>query len=404
MNINNISRKDKVNILLFKLLLIVQYGFFLLIPIPQVSRGLAYTPWASLLLILIMWINSLGKTDELGILVYFFILINLVSFVYIFLHYKYLDSTAYTGLGYALLTLIYFPLKRISGKFDIKHIIIFTNILAILIILVQVVYFNVFGSTLISSFDPTKLQIRNGLRITYYDYLVLTNVAISVGILFRKRNLLDSVNLLLSYIYIFYVSQTRYIEAVALVIVGIVGIAYVWKFLKKGYVTAISVSIIFVILPVLFIAIRKIYTALIQPILDGSYMSIGSYFARLGELDFYSNVLKNNFIFGLGNFSTQVSSPYWTTIHGPEGIFYTQDLGLFGDVVRLGSLMLILFILLVLILNKKNYKDFGNLPLKLIIYSSVGSISVFSNGFILGLILALITNSRKSRRNYLNDN
>ncbi|WP_323052331.1 hypothetical protein [Pediococcus acidilactici] len=404
MNINNISRKDKVNILLFKLLLIVQYGFFLLVPIPQVSRGLAYTPWASLLLILIMWINSLGKTDELGILVYFFILINLVSFVYIFLHYKYLDSTAYTGLGYALLTLIYFPLKRISGKFDIKHIIIFTNILAILIILVQVVYFNVFGSTLISSFDPTKLQIRNGLRITYYDYLVLTNVAISVGILFKKRNLLDSVNLLLSYIYIFYVSQTRYIEAVALVIVGIVGIAYVWKFLKKGYVTAISVSIIFVILPVLFIAIRKIYTALIQPILDGSYMSIGSYFARLGELDFYSNVLKNNFIFGLGNFSTQVSSPYWTTIHGPEGIFYTQDLGLFGDVVRLGSLMLILFILLVLILNKKNYKDFGNLPLKLIIYSSVGSISVFSNGFILGLILALITNSRKSRRNYLNGN
>lgn len=189
-----------------------------------------------------------------------------------------------------------------------------------------------------------------------------------------------------------------------MVIVGIVGIAYVWKFLKKGYVTAISVSIIFVILPVLFIAIRKIYTALIQPILDGSYMSIGSYFARLGELDFYSNVLKNNFIFGLGNFSTQVSSPYWTTIHGPEGIFYTQDLGLFGDVVRLGSLMLILFILLVLILNKKNYKDFGNLPLKLIIYSSVGSISVFSNGFILGLILALITNSRKSRRNYLNGN
>ncbi|KSV57211.1 hypothetical protein ATO21_00625 [Pediococcus acidilactici] len=203
MNINNISRKDKVNILLFKLLLIVQYGFFLLVPIPQVSRGLAYTPWASLLLILIMWINSLGKTDELGILVYFFILINLVSFVYIFLHYKYLDSTAYTGLGYALLTLIYFPLKRISGKFDIKHIIIFTNILAILIILVQVVYFNVFGSTLISSFDPTKLQIRNGLRITYYDYLVLTNVAISVGILFKKRNLLNTVNLVLSFLYIF---------------------------------------------------------------------------------------------------------------------------------------------------------------------------------------------------------
>ncbi|MCI1276758.1 MAG: hypothetical protein LKG33_04320 [Pediococcus acidilactici] len=404
MNINNISRKDKVNILLFKLLLIVQYGFFLLVPIPQVSRGLAYTPWASLLLILIMWINSLGKTDELGILVYFFILINLVSFVYIFLHYKYLDSTAYTGLGYALLTLIYFPLKRISGKFDIKHIIIFTNILAILIILVQVVYFNVFGSTLISSFDPTKLQIRNGLRITYYDYLVLTNVAISVGILFKKRNLLNTVNLVLSFLYIFYVSQTRYIEAVALIITGVVGIVYVWKYLKRGYVTFISIAIIFVILPTLLIAIRKIYTALLQPIIDGTYLNIGSYFARLGEIDFYSNVLKNNFLFGLGNFSTDINSPIWTTIHGPEGFFYTQDLGLFGDIVRLGIPMLLLFIILVFVLNKKDYKYFGNLPLKLIIYSSIGSISIFGNGFIVGLILSLILVNREPRRNYVNVN
>lgn len=73
MNLIDITKRDKVNILLFKLLLIVQYGFFLLIPIAQISRGLAYTPWASLLIVSVMWVNSLERTDELGILVYFLV-------------------------------------------------------------------------------------------------------------------------------------------------------------------------------------------------------------------------------------------------------------------------------------------------------------------------------------------
>ncbi|MBF7104693.1 hypothetical protein I6H67_06415 [Pediococcus pentosaceus] len=404
MNLIDITKRDKVNILLFKLLLIVQYGFFLLIPIAQISRGLAYTPWASLLIVSVMWVNSLERTDELGILVYFFVLVNVCSFIYVVVHYGYIDKTAFIGVGYGLLALVYFPLRKISKKIDIMRVMAFINIMAVVIILIQVLYFNIFGSTLIHSFDPAKLQIRNGLRITYYDYIVLINIAISIGKIFEKKSFLNLLNLLLSIIYIFYVSQTRYIEVVAFIIIAIVGVMYVWKYLKNGYVTFLSVVIIFIILPISIIAIHTIYTALIQPIIDGSYINIGSYFARLGEIEFYRDALKNNLLFGLGNFSTSVGSMSWTTIHGPEGIFYTQDLGLFGDVVKLGIPMLLIFILFVVFLNKKAYRKFSNLTLKLIIYSSIGTISIFGNGFVLGLILALIVVDKNSRRNYSVEN
>ncbi|AWV72453.1 hypothetical protein C0W45_02450 [Latilactobacillus curvatus] len=389
-------REMSVMKLLFILLLLSQYGFFMLIPSAKITRGLVYSPWIGLIIVLIMLsLISYTKIKDFGVLIVLFLAINVISFIWIIVQYKGVDSTAYTALGYAISSLLYFPIMKFKEKNDVYYLIALVNLIAVIIILLQVVFYNKTGQLIIQSIDVQKLEIRHGLRITYYDFIIMISFFTSITRLFGKHKYLYRINSILSLIYIIYVSQTRYWEVLMIAFFAVVGVSAVIADSKRKKIHLIYIFIAPVVILGLVITARSLFSSLIAPLLDGSYKGNGSYFARMGEIDFYTDVIKLHPFFGTGNLTSKNTSPLWFTLHGPQGIFYTQDIGLYGDIARLGLGILVIFILTLKKLLSKKFLNITNLGLIIMIVGSIGSISIFTNGFLVGLIFALLFENKE---------
>lgn len=396
-------REISVMKILFIILLINQYGFFMLIPNAKITRGLAFIPWISLVIVLIMLCltpssNDKDKSDGFGKLVIAFLSINIISFIWIVLWYKTIDMTAFTALGYASLSLVYFPLIKMKEKHDLYRLMVTINIIAVTIILVQVFFYNKTGQLIINSVDVQKLGMRHGLRITYYDFMIMITLLISMTRLSEKNSGLYRLNCILSVVYIVYVSQTRYWEVLVLALLIVIAVLPIISDLSQRKINIIYILIAPVVIIATFLVARKLFVSLIAPLLDGSYKGNGSYFARLGEIDFFTDIIKSHPLFGTGNLTATSTSDLWYILHGPQGIYYTQDIGLYGDIARLGLGILLLFVLILKKIFNKIYLNRINAGLIIVVLGSIGSISIFTNGLMLGLIFSLMSCTKGKSR------
>ena len=400
--INNVNHDDKRLITpmiagLYLMFLLLQVGFFMAIPYASVTRALVFVPIPSIVITFLLILATSSFTTNRGEVQYrfswivlTFVLLNIISLIFIFSRYGSLDSTAMMSFYYGLGIIIYFPMKKMhSVGLPVLDFTKTIGAIGMLSVLIQTAFFNLSGHLLVHSINVAKLQIRSGLRITYYDMFFIFVAAIAVGSILKKSKRIDWVILLEAVAYFYVVSQTRYLEiSLALMIVAIISVNLLSQ-LKGKYISFFN---LFFSLPVLIVAgiiAMNMAKKLIAPLKDGSYMSDGSYFARFGELEYYAQAIQGSPIFGLGNFTASVDSIFWTLLHGPYGFYYTQDMGLFGDVARLGFPILVWFVLVVIYVFRKMLHPY-TLPLLLLLLMSIGTFSILTNGFIVGMVLAAL--------------
>lgn len=69
----------------------------------------------------------------------------------------------------------------------------------------------------------------------------------------------------------------------------------------------------------------------------------GSRYARVEGIAYYKEVIKENFLFGIGAESPLKGEPNFYLVHGDKGIYNTSDVGIIGTVVKFGVFGVIWF-------------------------------------------------------------
>ncbi|MCW1909771.1 hypothetical protein N7X57_04760 [Lactiplantibacillus paraplantarum] len=109
-----------------------------------------------------------------------------------------------------------------------------------------------------------------------------------------------------------------------------------------------------------FLIIRGYISSIIAPLIDGSYQTNGSYYARMDAITYFINIIKSHLTFGLGILDPGAYTNNYTIFHGPTGFAMMTDVGLLGSVARMGIPILVWYVLLLIKLYRlqrtaKNY-------------------------------------------------
>ena len=78
----------------------------------------------------------------------------------------------------------------------------------------------------------------------------------------------------------------------------------------------------------------------------------GSSYARLGAISYYMSIIKDYLFTGLGIINPDKGTFQYWIIHGAEGIYYFDDIGIFGVLASMGILIMLWYLFIIV----KNYK------------------------------------------------
>lgn len=136
---------------------------------------------------------------------------------------------------------------------------------------------------------------------------------------------------------------------------------------KKLMVTAIAISLVALII-------------LIGSISSSFSDNTGSVYARIGAINYYFELLKSNFLFGIGMVSPDAGSTMYYFVHGPKGYFHFDDIGVIGTFAKLGFLSLVWYVYMIM----KSVQ---------LVVKTNGKNKILSVGLIATLILSSFTQS-----------
>lgn len=343
-----------VGIVLTVLVLLVEYRFFFIIRIPAIlQRTMTYHNKTLLLLISIfflmifgLYVKKIHFTTDIAL---FLILIG-ISTWYSYSQYSPRFNEILIPLFAYLSIILYFPLRRVllSDYESFVKIITIFNVIACLILIAQYFYYEINTNLFLSIYEfyrSGQTAIRNNhLRITYLGTVISLSAVLSIGQLFsNKSKKIHFFNLFLSFIYFFVVSQTRmYVFA----LLGVIAFQYNKLFSKnRNNILGILFWILFGIIMFFSLGLNDYILAMLKPILDGSYVSNGSYYARIESIEYFYSVLKNKPILGLGLFDPDLGSPYYYLVHSLTGHAMYTDVGILGNIAQFGFPMSIWFLI-----------------------------------------------------------
>ncbi|ACA83027.1 hypothetical protein [Leuconostoc citreum] len=389
---------------LVTLIFIYSYGGLFLIPNSSLTRGIIFSPGPLVVLILLLFIfsqtlntrkESLNKPRiNFFLPILLFCLLNLLSFVYLLFYKNVNDRTILTGVETALASLIYIPLAQLVGNTDdveMDKIFNIVSFIAIVSISIQIVYANYSNIMLLKSFDLSKLSNRNGgYRVQFFDPLVSIYILNSFNKLLRSLKLRYITPIFIGLCYLLFISQTRSILIFVLIALAVDYVLNLGAEISKGKISVFSLVSVIPIIGGLMYFLKMVVFQLYKPIQDGTYLNDGSYFARIGEITYYVTEIKKNIFFGLGNFAVESSdSVWWSIVHGPTGYYYTQDIGLLGDIARLGICVIPIYLVILYVMYRQQKRRlhgayYGYI---IIMLGAIGNYSLLNNGFALGLIL-----------------
>lgn len=130
---------------------------------------------------------------------------------------------------------------------------------------------------------------------------------------------------------------------------------------------------IVILLLVFYSGVLDYFRMLIQPFIDGSYIYDGSYYARLESLNYFSDVIKSNPLFGNGLLLPNAKSSYYNIITGPMGYAFYTDVGILGLTAQFGIPMLIWYLLLIKYIFKIYQINHNKIILSLVIFICLSS-------------------------------
>lgn len=375
---------DQFASLLVVLILLVEYRFFFVIRFPDsIQRFMTYQNKILILLLSLIFFMCYGLFRRRQIFtpyIIFFISWMCISAFYAEKMYEPTINESIVRLIAYLTIIMYFPFKMYLQKnlFFFIRLLTYINIIAIMIMLIQFLVYKQTNSIFLQIYEfyrTGEVAIRNdSVRITYLGTIISLSTVLSIGCLFKsidKR--LCIINIIFSMLYFQFVSQTRmYVLAL--------GATLIFQAYKSISNTRSKWFKRFIFMLGIFFAafslgIGEYLYNLVRPLLDGTYISDGSYYARLDSINHFLMVIKNHPIIGYGLFQPDIGSPYYYVIRGLTGHAMYTDVGILGVTAQFGipfSLVFIFLLVKIYRLNKYVGEDeIINSLLLFIVFSSL---------------------------------
>lgn len=400
------SSHNKILTFLIYLILLGYCKFFYIIPL----KGTVFTDIPANILLsatiavfsFVVLVAMKGKQIIVGefakeILALFLILaINSVSMLATY-HYPIL-KILWADIIFLVL-LGYFPLIAYIKKNSLNQLISIIESITIILALILLLQFFIYRATHIVFLSLDLHSLSFDRFRGPGDGLIRISIILSAYKLIKEKNrdFRSILNFLLCLAVIIIVDRSRmYLLTIIITISAMILILYRKKLMaKKSTMIIVFAVTSLVILGYLYISLRN------------TLMNAhdGSNYARRGAIIYYFQTLSNHWwtwFTGLGIVEPKPGDGRYFLIHGPQGIYYYADIGIFGTLASMGILGLVWVIWVaikgLLIASYRN--DFKALYYGLMIemiFSWLTSMSYFNDVRLIGLTLLLSIMGVKSR-------
>lgn len=282
------------------------------------------------------------------------------------------NSVFYVGGSlFSLILYLYFTGVNNKDKKDyFKIIIFFSRFLLISMYLVCI--FEYFGVYIL---DDYAYRYKEGaLRLNGGDFLIAIGMLLTIGKIIKCLNetnyfrINDLVWVILHGIYIILISQTR-------MMILALGVSCALSFVlcKKDFSKKVIALILLVVILLLFLNLPFVQSYLahnFSGVISGEDSSI---IPRLGAIPHYLEYGAKRNLFGWG--FAEVSGSYefaapdslFYVFHGPWGVYYTDDVGIFGSYLIWGLSGVVLYIAMLIKMVRVSLIEKCNNPFKLAI-------------------------------------
>lgn len=213
----------------------------------------------------------------------------------------------------------------------LKLINIFTLMMYMLVIIQSYLYDN-HGIIILKYLNKT-ISIRNGrvrLDVLPFGNIMLIYNLFTVFYRKEKRRLIHVINLIMGLFILFYIEQTR---AMIVVVMLCYAIFLITENSTKSKLFTNTVLIIVILITLLNTGAFDRFLATFS-----SKDYAGSSIAREYAIDYYLSVFQSSPLYGFGFTSSD------TVIHGNRGIAYIDDVGIFGQMAKLGIFALVILV------------------------------------------------------------
>lgn len=344
--------------LIIYMILLIDLCFFYLIPRPGII-GSIINNYQKIGLSIFIIITSLIISKKIFKDKKYLFLSNIVTFIILVILEVFLSYMRYGQNGKSLLAtsnhyiviIAYFIIylyesKKENKKEALKDILIKFITIISLIILAQFIIYNISG-ILFLNIDKQRAisSMRYGtIRIYESSYLPVVGIVLSFGTLLKNNNSLDVkrrsiICLVASFFNLLFVSKGR----MALMMAILSCIYMTLKLYSNNKIKKYLFIIILIISTLIFIKIP-----FINEIITSLNMKDYSLITRVEALEYYMQQLKENLFLGIG-FIEAIEGDYsFYFVKGPYGMFYKDDMGIFGMLHTFGFVGIIWYIMLVM--------------------------------------------------------
>lgn len=345
------------------LILVVSYRFLLVPYFIGGNFGItlldpAYTTIFLFFLTTILYFLNIGiignGKNSLSKIIICFVILFLMSAVWSYFQYPNEIVGILRSLFDVLLIISFFAFNKyllVDSEYFFKVLTKF-NIVFSAIFLVSAIVFNFFNISLI----PQVNQIIKNGSIRYTDIVSICSISaiLSIMIIFTNQypKKIHIINILISLAYIYYAAITR---VMFVVLVTTIIFVFIIKRKKITLKKLIIYYVLFLILLLLLYFSRAFdfVSDLVNPVLNGSWIDDGSYFARFGAIEYYIDSFIKNPILGFGVYVGGSGSISRMNMLSSKGIYYFNDVGLIGSLAQYGILFFFLYLFLLKIVSSK---------------------------------------------------
>ena len=384
--------------ILFVLILLINDSFFYILF--ETNTTILVSLISIVLFVLLFLKHKIPFDADFSWMIVLLILMMLASVLYSCFIY---EQSIFSGLGNInryFIYLLYFVFMTIYNKNGrIKLLELFSNlavIIAIVFLIQRLLYPNI---VFFKNFVIRNGQIRLMVNTSVFFYAVALFVT-KILVYHKSRDVLKLLVIILA---IIFCVQSRgelmfyFIASISTILF------YTFVYSKKNikhYLVIFMPIIIIIAIMAFFNIFDNILSSLIYELNNG-----GSAITRVNEIIYYYNLLKENFVFGLGNLTGDLADKIYGTT---QYYFYTEDIGILVIIVKnglIGFIWLLLYFVLLFIKLKKNRYDKISFTL-LIFYLSYVLPSFFysnlifdrQNIFLNSLLLSIFSHESNRKR------
>ena len=337
---------NRIFTILFSILVLVEFRFFYLFPLPEIFSGSSSNKFlVSILCICIFFVYIIiYKKIELGLFGKYLILLFIVLVILIlneFAGRKYnIGAIIWYYLPFCIL-MVYFPFKKwIAEDKNYKYFIKFTSVASI-ILCILFIYQVISAKNNIFLYIDDMYRYNNQMKLRIYgvtDGLLRVFSIILLNDIFKNR----FKNIMLElFAFILIISSMIIVEQARFYLICIILsclLLYINYYGLKVNFTTMFIGILIFSLSFFFLYKNS------ASILGSINENTGSSYARMDAIKYYLENIFDNFIFGFGRIIPDQWSNKYLIVKGPYGIFNYDDIGIVGVLASMGAIIFLWYI------------------------------------------------------------